>query len=360
VRSLRTTDAVKGEKVASALQSLADGVQNTEGLLLKRLVEDVFLAAGVPVPQIILEPLPVLRLVFPFGEGYLERRKGKVSGSRFNVLQSCLRDFARKHKGMELPAFQGAHIQAWLDGLREGGSADGTVCNRYRALSAMFDYARAMGAVSVNPCEAVDAWSPDGAVERLPMEDADLEKLLCLLRASGRTEWEAVVMFARYAGLRLQDATRIGGRDVTFQGDACLLQYWAGKTDKAEVVPCFEPLAGFLKQRAGCTAFSAGLAGMGVATLSKHFAKLCDDAGVDPQPVTLRNGRVHRRVCFHSLRHSFCTWLARKGVPEALRMKLSAHATERAHRGYDHTSALDVHRQVASYFLSQQNEGSLS
>jgi integrase len=45
--------------------------------------------------------------------------------------------------------------------------------------------------------------------------------------------------------------------------------------------------------------------------------------------------KLSRRT-FHALRHSFTSVLANQGVAPELRMKLTGHKSEAAHRGYTH------------------------
>ncbi len=351
VRSLGTTDASRGASVASSLQALADGLPSGDWLRIKRCVEDIFLAAGHPVPLISREALPVLRLVESLVSDYLKRKRGKVMPSHYALMKRCLHEFSGTVRGLELVHVKGHHVQAWLDGLVAGGLSSGSVRNQLSCVAAFFRHAVLMGFLSVNPCAGVEV--PDGgaAVQKEPMSDEDFAKLVAYLRAAGEWEWLTVCMIARYAGLRLVDSACVSGAAVSFADGACLLDVTAGKTGKAEVIPVFEPLASFLRahpEKAGKLA--PGLAEMSASVLSKRFSALCDGSGICPQILTLPNGRRHRRISFHSLKHSYVTDLSRRGIPQHLRMKLSAHVSESSHQVYDHVGALDLYRQVAGYF----------
>lgn len=349
-RSTGTVDSGTGSAVASALRKLASNIHTADWHQTRRNVEDVFLAAGLSVPQIIKDPLPVLLMVRPFTEEYLARKKGKMSTSHYALLQRCLTPFARKHAAMELVHFKGMHVQAWADGLRGAGLAPGSIRNKLACVSGMFRYAVSMGHLSVNPCAGVDVPDAEAAVVREPMADTDFEKLCVLLREKS-PQWLTVAMLGRYAGLRLADAAAVRAEDVSFSGDACLLAVTPGKTQVAEVLPVFAPLSVYLRSLAitsGCLAPS--LAKLSPSCLSKQFCGFCDAAGVDGMAVVLPNGRTHRRVSFHALRHSFVLWLIRLGVPEYLRMKMSAHVTKSSHQRYDHATGLDIHKQAEGFF----------
>ena len=60
-------------------------------------------------------------------------------------------------------------------------------------------------------------------------------------------------------------------------------------------------------------------------------------ANVDPETVPGMGLRKFSRKSFHSFRHTLPTSLEREGVPEAVHMKLSGHATREIHSLYTHT-----------------------
>jgi integrase len=86
-----------------------------------------------------------------------------------------------------------------------------------------------------------------------------------------------------------------------------------------------------------------------VASLSNEFSNLLNKAGIDTGKFEA-NGRARNRKTFHSLRSSFCSDLARRGVPQDLRMLMAGHRTASAHKGYVHQSASDVAARMAPFF----------
>lgn len=353
-RSLGTRDAERAAVLSDRSQALADSLRSDDWLGTRRLVEDIFIAAGFPPPQIVREALPVLRLILPFTQDYITRKEGEdLSESHIALLKRCLLAFARNAEGMELLQFKGHHIQTWVDNLILSNLAPGSVRNQLSALNAMFQFAVDMGHISFNPCAAVVVPESVAVVLRQPMTDEDFDKLMAHLRRAERWDWLTASLVMRYAGLRLTDAARLGREGVAFHDGACLLCLTPGKTDNPEVLPVFAPLAGYLEALVNAGGpLSPSLASLSPSCLSKQFSGLCDSAGIEPLTVTLPNGRKHRRVSGHSLKHAYITGLARLGIPQALRMKLSAHVNESTHRGYNHEDGMDLHRQAAPYFKS--------
>lgn len=346
VRSLHTADSTEAAARAGSLAALSSGIHNPDFLAVQRLVEDVFKASGVPLPAISQHPLPELVKLQDFAEAHLKRRAGKFSDSHGDLCRRALTSFWRANKGVELRGILGQHVQDWVDA-RLQQVAVGTVRNELAAISGMFRRAVALGHIRINPCGGVDLAKYAGIVQREPMPDEDLAKVLA--SACG-TEWETATLLGRFAGLRLVDASRVAGEAVSFTDGACLLAVRPGKTERCEVLPLFGRVVGHLQGICRPGPLTPGLAAMGPDRLSRGFCRLCDAAGVNSKVVELGNGRTARRVSFHSLRHSFVTDLSRRGIPSDLRKKMSAHTTDAAHQAYDHAGALDLHRQVSRFF----------
>jgi integrase len=75
-------------------------------------------------------------------------------------------------------------------------------------------------------------------------------------------------------------------------------------------------------------------------TLSTTFKRIMASAGV-PQEVNLPGG-VKARRSFHSLRHSFASWLAEADIHADVRQKLTGHSSSKIHARYTHhDEALD-------------------
>ena len=79
--------------------------------------------------------------------------------------------------------------------------------------------------------------------------------------------------------------------------------------------------------------------------LSESFKRIVVRAGLD----LVIQGKGHRQFTkrsFHSLRHSFTSALAAKGVSEEVRMKLTGHALSDIHRKYTHLDAAPLKQAI--------------
>jgi integrase len=73
------------------------------------------------------------------------------------------------------------------------------------------------------------------------------------------------------------------------------------------------------------------------ATISMAFTRLMDKAGV-PRKVILP-GDIEASRSFHSLRHSFTSWLADADIHSDVRQKLTGHSSAGVHAKYSHHDA---------------------
>jgi integrase len=147
---------------------------------------------------------------------------------------------------------------------------------------------------------------------------------------------------AYYTGQRLSDCVRMAWADVDLTKRTWTLK--RGKTGEDVLVPLHTELAAHLEKLAGLDTpaefIMPGMAGKGPGGrhgLSESFKAIMRKAGVDHQPVERKVGvRTVSRRSFHALRHSFTSALANAGVAPEVRMKLTGHTTDSAHRTYTH------------------------
>jgi integrase len=87
-------------------------------------------------------------------------------------------------------------------------------------------------------------------------------------------------------------------------------------------------------------AFFPSLANTKTGTLSTIFTRIMRTAGI-PRDI-VEAGDVVKRRSFHSLRHSFASWLAEADVHADIRQKLTGHKSAGIHQRYTHhDEALD-------------------
>ena len=86
------------------------------------------------------------------------------------------------------------------------------------------------------------------------------------------------------------------------------------------------------------------VASMHETSRPKKFDRIMRDAGV-PKKVELPDKQIGVRS-FHSLRHSFNTFLARGGISKEVRMQITGHASEEVNNIYTHLGADVIKRAI--------------
>jgi len=191
--------------------------------------------------------------------------------------------------------------------------------------------------ISTNPAEAIDLPAND-AVERGAFTPAEVKMLV----DEAKGEWKTLIQLAYFTGARLSDCVRMEWQSVDFAKGT--LTYTQGKTGLTVPLPLHPALDAHLNTLATSDRaerfIMPGMADKGPGGrhgLSESFKAIMRKAGVDAQEVKRDVGvRTLSRRTFHALRHSFTSALANAGVAPELRMKLTGHTTEAAHRGYTH------------------------
>ncbi len=247
----------------------------------------------------------------------------------------------------------GLQCQAWFDEVSKGICA-GTARNRLAVLRTMFNAAYRLGVVPSNPANGVQV--PElGDSTREELTDEEVEKLLAYLKSSGKTEWATVVYLGRYIGAALGDAVAMHRLSFHQVGNGLVAQYERGKTGAEATVPVPAVCESWIRQELADGSVKwlcPNLREKSISSLSHDFIGLLKKAGIDTGEETV-NGRIKRKKGAHSLRHSFCSDLARRGVPADLRKLMAGHATDSAHAGYVHQDANDIAARMKPFLTKE-------
>jgi integrase len=243
------------------------------------------------------------------------------------------------------------HVREWRESLQDGGRAGKTVLSYVKDLGAIYRAAMREGIVSFNPCgTAIADTVTDDSQERKPFSGEEVAKLI---KAASSEEWRGLVLVAAFTGLRLGDAARLSWEAVDLDTKRITLIPSKTKRKKKEVrIPIHPDLLAYLlaapvaEDDPAAPVFPslAKKRVNGANGLSDTFAALMAAAGVDrgkPSRVIEEGqdkgaGRITWEKGFHSLRHTFTSWLRNAGVSEEDRMALTGHSTRESHSIYSH------------------------
>lgn len=182
-------------------------------------------------------------------------------------------------------------------------------------------------AAEVRPLPETDS------VERAPFTAAEVRALLD--HKETPEEWRGVILLAAHSGLRLGDVVALGRQHV--DGTRLVVRPRKTKrtTGKTVSVPLTPPCLAWIGEKPGH--FFPKLRAAGAGTLSTIFRRIMKRAGV-AATVELPGGITASRS-FHSLRHSFASWLAEGDIHSDVRQKLTGHSSAGMHAKYTHHDA---------------------
>jgi integrase len=234
-------------------------------------------------------------------------------------------------------------VESFRNAQTAEGKSPTTVNLVVKTLRIPLNLARRQGLILTNPAEAVEL-QPAMANTR---DVFSMEEIQALLVAAN-TEWRGMVLVGAFAGLRLGDIAKLTVGNIDF--DRRALRFSPQKDRRSnhprELEVPFHPdverylLDLPLPENPDASLFPtlSRLRVGGSTGLSAKFRRLMKKAGIVSVPVeeAMRGkGRRFYPLAAHSLRHTFVSMLANRGVHQELRMKLAGHTSD-VHQRYSH------------------------
>lgn len=287
---------------------------------------------------------------------WIRRKKhakaSKATIARYEGHTKALLDWlgdARRKKPLE--SLTAMDARKWREALQDQGRAGKTVLAYMKDAGGIYRAAIREGLVSFNPFTSLETIDTSDSLDRKPFTGEEVAKLMA---HAPHEEWRGLILLAAFTGLRLGDASKLTWDAVDLDAKKITLIPSKTKKKKTEVkIPIQENLLAYLltatiaDDTPSAPVFPK-LAKLKIgdrAGLSQAFNKIMAAAGVDrgkPSRVIAEGedrgaGRITWERGFHSLRHTFTTWLRTAGVSEEDRMALTGHSTRESHQIYSHT-----------------------
>lgn len=145
--------------------------------------------------------------------------------------------------------------------------------------------------------------------------------------------WHDIALCSLHTGMRLSEVLNLEVQDIDMQTRCIRVR--DGKTGSRTVymtTPVHSMLAERMPTRVNARIFT-GRDGLHLTPLnaSKSFSRAVAACGLNPAGTDTRN-----RVCFHTLRHTYCSWLAMSGTPLYTISEMVGHSTTDMTRRYAH------------------------
>ena len=163
-----------------------------------------------------------------------------------------------------------------------------------------------------------------------PFTREEFATLLSFTRdAYNHDEWCGAILIGGHTGLRMGDILSLTTKNI-HDGRFVVKQK---KTSDVITVPLTPPVFSWVADKKG--PLFPILSAKGKGSLSTTFTRIMERAGV-PRDVDVPGQERMGRRSFHSLRHSFASWLADADVHSDVRKKLTGHKSDGIHAEYSH------------------------
>ena len=213
-----------------------------------------------------------------------------------------------------------------------------TVNIGFRVLRAAFNYAIKLQLLSANPFMKSSALK---AREQYPtyLTKDDLKKLLDIVEES---VLEELFLFAALTGLRLGEIVNLTWTSINFQQRTILIKNtedFVTKSGKQRIVPMSELVINLLSRKELTQRFCKFVFQLNGRQVSKCYVS-------HKFKYYTRQLGLNDKVHFHSLRHTFATWLVQEGVNVYEVQKLLGHSSVKVTEIYSHLAAAELHNAV--------------
>ena len=340
--STKSTDRKVAQRVA---QQYEDAVREARlGVLVessaRKNIDKIYeLAVGTP-------------LRFYSIEGWLSwwlenkvKSKRKGTADRYKSSAKTFLTTIGKRSLLEIRHLSPADVEMYVNKLIASGKSNRTVNVDVKTINAAFNQAKKNGYLDNNPFNSFDPL-PEGESVKKNFDQRQVDKVL--KHADG--DWIGLVLFGYYTGARISDLTQLKWSNLDLNSKLPLMKFYEVKKQNKHrreiVVPLHSRLVEYLlilkpgKPSDYIFPMLQPLGTGGNNGLSQSFKRILMKAGIVKELYQKKKeGSVGRTVSpysFHSLRHSFKTELANKGVAADVRDVLSGHAKPSVAEAYVH------------------------
>lgn len=209
-------------------------------------------------------------------------------------------------------------VKSFLDFLRKEGLSEATALHHMAILRRAFNMARAVVIEGIplfagpSPLDGVPMPKPKNARERF-LSYAEADKLLEAAQESGHTDLHTAIVIALNTGMRLGEILRLEWIDVDMAHGIITVREEADRKPGGKVFINTEVEA-VLKKRISSRRHSRLVlappkGGKERSSLTHRFSDLVEELGFNAGIEDARH-----KVVFHTLRHTFASWLALAGT----------------------------------------------
>ena len=273
------------------------------------------------------------------------KSKRKTTAQRYLSSMKKFLSVMGKRSELDINHLLPTDAENFRNHLIKSGKSNRSINLEIKVISSAFNQACMQRYMKINPFQSLDSLPvQDGAKKNFSKKDVEI-----ILKYS-RGDWYGLILFGYYTGARISDLTQMKWSNLDLKKEnpvARLSEIKKQDKHKRELVVPLHPM---VMKWVTSTAKGSGneylfpslqpLGTGGNKGLSQSFKRILLKAGiVEELYQKKKEGSVGRTVSpysFHSLRHSFKTELANKGVAADVRDVLSGHAKPSVAEAYVH------------------------
>jgi integrase len=211
-----------------------------------------------------------------------------------------------------------------------------TINKALSSLRRVMDAAITAKLATANPAKQTRALRADDSILKAPFTLAEVRAMLDHPQTTD--QWRGFITIAAHTGLRMGDIVKLSDKHIDGSRIVIKPSKTAAKTGKVITVPLTPPCVGWIGERKGD--FFPEIKAQKTSNISNQFHAIRERAGV-PKEVEIP-GDMKASRSFHSLRHTFASWLAEADIHADVRQKLTGHSSSKIHARYTHhDEALD-------------------
>ena len=275
-------------------------------------------------------------LLSQFSEDFLAYSKSVHTPKTQLAFRTAFREFLRLMGDVPLHKIGIREIERFLS-VKKAEASEWTAKKYYLTLASAFETAKRWGHIGENPFRSVEKPKvPEAQPAHFTRSEFQV-----LLGSVDDSDFRELCICAVSTGLRLGELLALRWDDVDFVRKVILAknsEYHITKNKRNRIVPMNEQLWRMLALRKESTTSELVYERNGRQLredyVSKRFKKCVRLAGL--------NDKLH----FHSLRHTFATWLVQEGVSIYEVQKLLGHSSISVTQIYSHLAASELHGAV--------------
>lgn len=271
-----------------------------------------------------------------FSMEYLEYSKAMHSPHMTRALVTTFNEMRLHFGNLRIASLTGEQIEGFITH-RIRNSSVYAARKDYANLASSFNWAIRHSYLSVNPCKGV---TKPRIPEKLPLffSHDEFQALLSVMECD--TDFRDITVFAVNTGCRQREIVELRWNQVDMQNKMVLLnnQVHRTKWNLVRTVPLNDSAIRVLQRRrevpVGEFVFTIDRKKIKQDYLQKWFKKYVREAG------------LNRGLHFHSLRHSFASWLVQRGVSIYQVSRLLGHRSVAMTEIYSHLYPEDLRETV--------------